>query len=77
MSETKKEPIDQGGNVFPSTVSGAFGITLRDYMATKAMQAIVSTHPYEVIKKRVMEGIAEEEYQIADIMIKQRKEEST
>lgn len=59
--------------VFPETGAGhasAFqGMTLRDYFAAKAMQALIS----EPSLKATMDEFAHRAYQIADIMMEERQ----
>ena len=82
------EPIDDGGFAFPSPCedlgnnifqSAEYGMTLRDYFAAKAMQAIISKLPLVdqdgVLgncvkdKKKYNADIANSAYWIADAMI--------
>jgi hypothetical protein len=62
---------DTGGSAFPSYENGKHhdGMTLRDYFAAKAMQAIF-TDPYA--EEFYEEKIAEAAYQIADAMLAER-----
>ncbi len=65
-----------GGSAFPlplgsETVSGADGMTLRDYFAAKAMQAwLTQIDPEEM--EEMMERWAENSYEFADCMLKVR-----
>ena len=46
------------------------GMTLRDYFAAKAMQAIITTHLLENCDDFV---VAKNAYQLADFMLKEKK----
>ena len=48
---------------------GEHGMTLRDYFAAKAMQALIS----EPSLKASMDEFAHRDYQIADIMMEERQ----
>lgn len=68
------EPIDDGGPAFPQSANSDFtmlGMTLRDYFAAKAMQAItldyINAADYD-------SDIARTSYRIADAMLAARKE---
>jgi hypothetical protein len=64
MTTTKK-------NMPAFPVSGIFsGMTLRDYFAAKAMQAIVSHEP--TFAKEFIEMAAKDAYSYADAMLKDR-----
>jgi len=55
---------------FPRTQSpNETGMTLRDYFAAKAMQALIS----EPSLKATMDEFAHRAYQIADIMMEERQ----
>ena len=56
---------------FPNnfTIEKYQGLTIRDYFAAKAMQALIS----EPSLKATMDEFAYRAYQIADIMMEQRK----
>ena len=56
---------------FPNnfTIEKFQGLTIRDYFAAKAMQALIS----EPSLKATMDEFAYRAYQIADIMMEQRK----
>ena len=56
---------------FPNnfTIEKFQGMTLRDYFAAKAMQALIS----EPSLQATMDEFANRAYQIADIMMEQRK----
>jgi len=59
---------------FPSTFHNGWGepekgMTLRDYFAAKAMQALIS----EPSLKATMDEFAHRAYQIADIMMEERQ----
>ena len=49
---------------------GEHGMTLRDYFAAKAMQALIS----EPSLKATMDEFAHRAYQIADIMMEERQQ---
>jgi NAD(P)-dependent dehydrogenase (short-subunit alcohol dehydrogenase family) len=60
-----------GGPAFPTHPEGALihdGMTLRDYFASKAMQAEISFSGY-FDSERNPESIAERSYEIADAML--------
>lgn len=67
--------IDNGGPAFPVPYEfmGA-GLSLRDYLAAKAMQAMVASDSYEA-GDWGQEDIAEQSYQMADTMLKARTKE--
>ena len=54
---------------FPYPDHGDTGMTLRDYFAAKAMQALIS----EPSLKATMDEFAHRAYQIADIMMEERQ----
>ena len=63
---------DTGGPAFPTVLIGKpeGGMTLRDYFAAKAMQAMLTTsegQQWDNIQ------LAEESYKLADAMLKERK----
>lgn len=64
-----------GGPAFPheDTMSAALrpGMTLRDYFAAKAMQAIVANEP--TFAKEYVEMAAKDAYAYADAMLKARE----
>jgi hypothetical protein len=70
-----------GGPAFPvshdmALVAGlqnAYGMTLRDYFAAKAMQAILSEDP-EYHQKYQFIDLAHFSYKCADAMLKEREE---
>lgn len=64
------EPIDDGGEAFPS---GSYfpGMTLRDYFAAKAMHGCLSLGNRSQSDIR---GLAKYSYELSDAMIAQRKE---
>lgn len=74
---------DDGGPAFPTTTFNEGGLTIRDYFAAKAMQAILQTtvhHAIEVGLDAIQtqafgEKIPIAAYNLADEMLKQRKEE--
>ena len=59
-----------GGPAFPAhhfdLAEGEHGMTLRDYFAAKAMQALIEKHDESPVE------ISLEAYEIADAMLKQR-----
>jgi len=67
MSEQKR---DDGGSIFPFRISGLSiitqGMTLRDYFAAAAMQALC-------VKPYSPEGLAGAAYDVADAMLHARK----
>jgi hypothetical protein len=71
--------IDTGGPAFPYPVYAEQGMTLRDYFAAKAMQAIVLDHVEqrywgtEYGIDEMLTFTAERAYQQADAMLKARK----
>lgn len=73
---SKKET---GGPAFPcewSQVRHTPGMTLRDYFAGKAMQADMSTYTEDLIYETSdwFEARAEKWYEVADAMLKARKQ---
>lgn len=65
---------DNGGPAFPceyegSTRSDAFGMTLRDYFAAKAMQGLIVRR-----ENGTHADIAENAYMMADAMLEARKQ---
>lgn len=64
------KPIEQGGDVFPVSSDGVEGITLRDYLAAKAMQSDLVRRG---LSARDFEVIATLAYGLADAMVKARK----
>jgi len=66
---------DTGGPAFPTHPEGALihdGMTLRDYFACKAMQAILSEDP-DYHQKYEFIDLADFSYQCADAMLKARQ----
>ena len=63
-----------GGAAFPYAAvhgcNGEYGMTLRDYFAAKAMQAILTNHKIENCDDFVVANCA---YQMADAMLEARK----
>ena len=62
--------------------SDANDITLRDYFAAKAMQGLVSLDPSALIamkkeEERIGEFVARTAYHIANLMMKERQNDST
>ena len=67
--------LDDGGPAFPclyprSDEDGRMGMTLRDYFAAKAMQAITTADPKQVFTD---DEIARDSYKMADAMLKARE----
>ena len=63
--------IKTGGPAFPSTG----GMTMRDYFAAKALQGWLSTYPTEMDISNVnKEFVAKYMYEMADAMLKARKQ---
>ena len=60
----------QGGAFDSSSLSQGYGMTLRDYFAAKAMQAILSDPNYSSPDDK----LAEASYWIADAMLRARGE---
>jgi len=66
---------DNGGPAFPceyegSTRSDAFGMTLRDYFAAKAMQSMIGSQEFRFWSP---EAISSSAYFLADTMLEERK----
>ena len=69
---------ETGGPAFPVShdmalvigLQNAYGMTLRDYFAAKAMQAIITNHKLEDCDDFV---VARNAYQLADFMLKERE----
>jgi hypothetical protein len=66
--------VNTGGPAFPVTSDNyanpnSEGMTLRDYFAAKAMQAIITNHKLEDCDDFV---VAANAYQLADVMMKAR-----
>ena len=61
-----------GGPAFPTSNGGSpdDGMTLRDYFAAKAMQAVLTNHKLEDCDDDV---VAKNCYQMADFMLKARQ----
>ena len=66
---------DNGGPAFPQAddATGSAGMTLRDYFAAKAMQAMVASPAY-YIDGWAQSDIAVQSYQMADAMLAERGE---
>ena len=66
--------INSGGAAFPYAAvhgcNGEYGMTLRDYFAAKAMQAVLTNHKLEDCDDDV---VAKHCYQMADFMLKARQ----
>ena len=68
---------DTGGPAFPVQDAAswqAYGMTLRDYFAAKAMQAYLGSYPNGCLTCRPDE-IAADAYDVADAMLAERNEE--
>ena len=63
------EKIDDGGPAFPSNRSGQVGMSLRDWLAGKAMEGMLACSKTTGSKK----DIAYDAYSQADAMIAERK----
>jgi hypothetical protein len=64
--------IKTGGPAFPfSDVMP--GMSLRDYFAAKAMEAVWKDIPEDVNRQRALQCLGESCYQMADAMIKARE----
>lgn len=61
--------INDGGRAFPNDFERELGMSLRDYFAAKAMQAMLSDTTCILTR----ESIAREAYLLADFMIKERR----
>lgn len=66
------EEIETGGPAFPAERNLTQGMTLRDYFAAKAMQVELSNNA--ATEEEWREYIAKLCYQMADAMLKARKE---
>lgn len=74
---------DTGGPAFPFQIDlenrdgtitrhANFGMTLRDYFAAKAMQALMHTQYADMTYEGESAAMAHEAYRLADAMIKER-----
>ena len=72
MNPLPKYPWDKTPTAFPSSHENTTctGMTLRDYFAAKAMQAIITNHLLEDCDDFV---VAKNAYQLADFMLQERK----
>lgn len=67
---------DTGGSAFPR--GGAYGMTLRDYFAAKAMEALINQNLKDLCRhysddaSKVVVSIAEASYMFADAMLAER-----
>jgi hypothetical protein len=61
----------QGGAFDSSSLSQGYGMTLRDYFAAKAMQAVITSG---AVPTGIMIDTAKEAYQMADAMLKARQQ---
>lgn len=59
-----------GGPAFPGTAYGAIGMSMRDYFAAKAMQALFDSDAGHSAAEMGM--IAAESYEMADAMLAER-----
>jgi len=72
MSNTPAFPVPSYVNASGETHDVSFkGMTLRDYFAAKAMQAVLTNHKLEDCDDDV---VAKNCYQMADFMLKAREE---
>jgi len=62
-----------GGPAFPVNGWGSEGMTLRDYFAAKAMQAIISRMNSAQYNYTGVEPAASDAYAFADAMLKERE----
>lgn len=75
----QQDGFQSSENDFNYVERGAEGMTLRDYFAAKAMQAIMADIPFfkEILKQhsdlKASEAISIEAYAIADAMLKERE----
>lgn len=71
--------VNNGGPAFPALEEhglncSSFGMTLRDYFAAKAMQALISEdHQFNVAHSGVAKATAELAYDYADAMLAARE----
>ena len=65
------DTIDDGGAAFPCYEYGSLGISMRDYFAAKAMDAMLSTLA-QGIRPADVPLMAADAYGIADAMLKAR-----
>ena len=63
---------DNGGRAFPCDIS--FGMTLRDYVAAKAMQSLILASVTAPGKVGPADNISEYAYSYADAMLKAREQ---
>lgn len=72
--------MSDGGSAFPSLEIGQAGMSLRDWFAGKAMQALLSDPKYlQAIKAQSLEVdsfVANTAYEMADAMLGQREKEA-
>lgn len=71
-SGSKSTPIKTGGLAFPS--GNATGMTLRDYFAAKALQALLTNVPESTYQVDSAGPIAAAAYGLADLMLEARQE---
>lgn len=78
--EVVTDPVDNpegGGPAFPSVACAgweqiAYGMTLRDHFAAKAMSNLILDRMESSDASHAAYSIAEEAYQLADAMLKER-----
>ena len=63
---------ETGGQAFPAHFESHAGMTLRDYFAAKAMQAILSEDP-DYHQKYEFIDLADFSYRCAEAMLKERE----
>jgi hypothetical protein len=65
--------INDGGAAFPlmRSINGSDGMTLRDYFAAQAMQALL-IGGYENITKGYWNATPKKAYEMADLMLQER-----
>ena len=74
------DQINTGGAAFPfeggenNHIEPSMGMTLRDYFAAKAMQALFSQPSLHLQHSGVCKNVSESAYKIADAMISARGE---
>lgn len=68
---------DNGESAFPIAGTGAFGMSLRDWLAGQALPAVISAVCDGCFSdERSPEGIASIAYKIADAMLAESKKEA-
>lgn len=65
--------MNDGGPAFPNAIDNSGGISVRDYFAAKAMNAlIIDKDELGILLHKGAEWISEEAYRLADAMLKAR-----